>query len=384
MSQQLLAQHLPGPLLLGQQTGSFLPTALASYFLLLAWASILGWVFVARHYVLRGQMLPMEQRDAAPWGILEVGLLVCGWFLSQVVGLVVAGLLGGFTIGENIGLSRLIGSQGALLIAVPAAVHWGAMLLMLCWLRRFASWTDLGLSRKNVLNDIALGGAAFVLIVPPVLVIQNILVAAFPAEAEHPFIEVLRSKSDPSLIAAICFAAVASAPVLEEFMYRVVIQGWLERALMGARSGGCESQGNTESQGDTESDGNTGDGPLKATEEALDYNASELGGAGRVVYGERPVSDDPYESPRETRDTGAMTPSLPRPISAAAIVVSSLLFAGVHIGQGTAPISLFFLAIGLGYLYQRTHRVLPCIVVHFLLNAQTMAILLLNVFFGES
>jgi membrane protease YdiL (CAAX protease family) len=33
------------------------------------------------------------------------------------------------------------------------------------------------------------------------------------------------------------------------------------------------------------------------------------------------------------------------------------------------PIPLFVLALGLGYLYRQTHRILPCIVVHLLLNA---------------
>jgi hypothetical protein len=54
------------------------------------------------------------------------------------------------------------------------------------------------------------------------------------------------------------------------------------------------------------------------------------------------------------------------------LLVSSGLFAMAHYNHGPDPIPLFFLAVGLGYLYQRTHRVLPCIVVHFLVNATTM------------
>ena len=50
------------------------------------------------------------------------------------------------------------------------------------------------------------------------------------------------------------------------------------------------------------------------------------------------------------------------------------MFASMHIGHGPAPIPLFFLGIGLGYTYQRTHRVLPCIVTHALFNALNLLV----------
>ena len=55
------------------------------------------------------------------------------------------------------------------------------------------------------------------------------------------------------------------------------------------------------------------------------------------------------------------------------IILSSLLFAMMHIGQGAAPIPLFLLALVLGYLYQRTHRIWPSMAAHLLLNAYSIA-----------
>jgi membrane protease YdiL (CAAX protease family) len=59
-------------------------------------------------------------------------------------------------------------------------------------------------------------------------------------------------------------------------------------------------------------------------------------------------------------------------------VLTSLLFALVHLGQGPAPISLFFLALGIAYLYRQTGSIWPGIIVHFTLNAlsTTMAIVM--------
>ncbi|HWB14299.1 MAG TPA: JDVT-CTERM system glutamic-type intramembrane protease [Pirellulales bacterium] len=60
------------------------------------------------------------------------------------------------------------------------------------------------------------------------------------------------------------------------------------------------------------------------------------------------------------------------------VLVSSLIFALMHLGHGTDPIPLFFLALALGYLYQRTHRLLPSVTVHFCLNACSFLMLCLS------
>ncbi|MEX2316482.1 MAG: CPBP family intramembrane glutamic endopeptidase [Pirellulales bacterium] len=60
------------------------------------------------------------------------------------------------------------------------------------------------------------------------------------------------------------------------------------------------------------------------------------------------------------------------------ISVSSVLFALAHAGQGSAPVALFFLAMILGYLYQRTHRIIPCIAMHAMFNLLTIVGLMLR------
>jgi membrane protease YdiL (CAAX protease family) len=80
-------------------------------------------------------------------------------------------------------------------------------------------------------------------------------------------------------------------------------------------------------------------------------------------------SDQAHDAPPEA---ATLPDWRPRPL---AIVITSFLFAGMHLGQGAAPVPLFFLALALGYLYQRTHRLLPCVTVHFCLNACSFALL---------
>ena len=54
------------------------------------------------------------------------------------------------------------------------------------------------------------------------------------------------------------------------------------------------------------------------------------------------------------------------------IGVSSAIFALLHFSHGPDWVPLLLLAAGMGYLYQRTHRLVPSLTVHGLLNAFSM------------
>ena len=62
------------------------------------------------------------------------------------------------------------------------------------------------------------------------------------------------------------------------------------------------------------------------------------------------------------------------------VTVSATLFALMHLGHGPDPVPLFFFALGVGLLYQRTHRIMPSLIVHLLLNLFTLIMLILMIF----
>ncbi|MGI9471921.1 MAG: CPBP family intramembrane glutamic endopeptidase [Rubripirellula sp.] len=61
-----------------------------------------------------------------------------------------------------------------------------------------------------------------------------------------------------------------------------------------------------------------------------------------------------------------------RPQSFWPVVLASFIFSLLHLGQGAAPIPLFLLSLGLGYLYRQTGSLTPSIVVHMVLNSLTL------------
>jgi membrane protease YdiL (CAAX protease family) len=62
------------------------------------------------------------------------------------------------------------------------------------------------------------------------------------------------------------------------------------------------------------------------------------------------------------------------------ILVSSMLFAWAHLGHGTDPFPLFVLSLFLGFVYQRTHCILPSIVLHAMFNLLSMLMFWLTMF----
>jgi membrane protease YdiL (CAAX protease family) len=229
----------------------------------------------------------------------------------------------------------------------------GPVLLLFVAATSKANASDLGLPPRTTnawLRDAGIGVfACLAAIVPVGLVIHavNWLLKLPNQLTKHPVVEML-TKSEPDLLvlAVATLMAVVVAPIAEEITFRLLLQGWLEKwedREIGWR-----------------------DSPIdpSAANEALD---AEL----------------PPDTPPEFADEASVglttvTKAPPKygiaglPYGWTPIIVSSSLFAAAHAGYGPEPVPLFVLALVLGYCYQRTHRIIPCIVAHGLFNMLSM------------
>jgi len=181
-------------------------------------------------------------------------------------------------------------------------------------------------------EDALVGLAGALMLIPPVMLIQFFVIKLVPYE--HPTLDSLIENFSFRSACWAWVAAVGVAPLAEEFFFRGVIQGWLQRSFS-------------------------------------------------------------YVEPKEVRFIGGhIDPATSTAIHAvttgqkliqdwAPIFITSIIFAGVHIGQGPAPIPLFFLSLGLGYLYRQTGSFVPCVVVHLILNAMSMTMLTLSLIYPE-
>lgn len=211
---------------------------------------------------------------------------------------------------------------------------------------------------------IGLGLVAAWLILPPTMLMMGAVSAL--QEYSHPVLDALKpSDSDAgpnfAIFAALFFTTAIVTPVVEEFWFRGLLQGGLQR-LADARTDAI-NWGMTRSSIPAETIPEETMPPLN---EAGDPFQPPQPDAGFVK--EVPVTSAGLANVADPATRSDWIPNAIWPL-----VVASLLFALMHWGQGLAPIPLFFLSLGLGYLYRQTGSLIPSIVVHFVLNGFTMS-----------
>ena len=217
--------------------------------------------------------------EPVPWNGFDVLQVLALHVVVLAVGL--AGLR------EEDGLAKLIPLE---LIAKLAATAFSIAYLS----ARGASLADLGLAPLRPAADLRIAAAGVALLVAPLFALAALLDAVVPYT--HPIIDFMTTHRDPASLALVVLSAVVAAPLAEEFFFRRVLQGWLEKILP------------------------DGDGRM-------------------------------------------------------AVALSAALFALLHLGQGLAYVPLFPLGLVLGTIARRTGSIVPCILLHALFNAVSVALL---------
>jgi hypothetical protein len=177
--------------------------------------------------------------------------------------------------------------------------------------------------------------------------------------SQHPLIETLTDPGgiDAMVMLLACASAVIVAPLCEEIAFRLLFQGWLEKWE------------------DEQLERRTAAG-------LSDQNAKIENGLNTIQSNEARVTNDPTlnfgQSSLGICDSSSVCNQRPPsglfglPHGWLPILASSLLFGLAHAGYGPEPVPLFFFGLILGYVFQRTNRILPCIVAHAFFNLVSM------------
>lgn len=330
------------------------------------------WVLAALKVAGGQPLLAWSKRRPVPWAALDqLGITVL-YVLSIVI--VQASLQKAGMLPDTDDLTKLSLADSAVLVASNMAASLGLLVVALPFiiLRTGATARDLGLVARELARDIKLGIIGFLMLAPPVYVIQGLLVY-FWQPSKHPLMEMFKASPDPGFYALLFVAAAVVAPIFEEMVFRVILQGFLEKffswrhslleLLLGIRPAPIA---------------NSAPGPV-ATDEAV-----------KVLHSGEPLAQpNPYAaSPVIIGETSTAAPLIdptvqPELLGASAwlpIALSAIIFALLHFSHGPDWVALTLLAAGMGYLYQRTHRLVPSLVVHALLNSLSMWGLWLQVY----
>ena len=319
------------------------------------------WAMIIARLTRRQPLAPLWPRRQVPWSWWLVLLAFVLYIL--VTGLILEGaqvVMYGNLNGGNQNKSQ----QLTLVLAASAIGGFVSTLLTAAVLNSAgANKIDLGLDTRWFRTDLLLGLAGFLAVLPVVFLIKWLLLPF--SQENHPLEQVMRNQPSPSMIFWITLVAVVAAPVVEEFLLRVVFQGWLERCFFRGAQPEVAQEVLVMEQPDDPTSPALFDASIPyAAPPRLEASAISVSG---------PLELNHWET--AGMETEQFVPSGWR--AAMPIVISSVLFAGMHFGHGIDPIPLFFLAVVLGWLYQRTHRLWPCVVLHTALNGLSMTMMFL-------
>lgn len=321
---------------------------------------LLCWSILVRRRVLGMPLVPCEEPPGVPWNLLHI-VMIClvylGWL--EAVNAILPTQPESAPSTASAGKSPAIpdrkqkaatepkpGTESETEFTLDARSLWldglsklagVACAILILRARAGATWRDMGLSLHQLAADARLGCWSFGLIAAPVFTIQAILTRWL--ESKHPLVESLQQNSTMSFLVLCSASAILVAPLCEEFLFRVILQGWFQSLETRLRH--AFARGNHASTVDA----SPGDAPA--------WQAPRV--ASFVARWHRAVVRLPWGLP--------------------SLIASSLLFALAHLGNGPDPIPLFVLALALGFLYQRTGRLWPSVIVHMLLNTVSMSML---------
>jgi membrane protease YdiL (CAAX protease family) len=295
--------------------------------------AFVSWMIVGTRLRRREPLLQYEPRRPVPWNGVDLLLVIAILVLTQFV--LVNGAVGiaGITLPKD--PTQYSTKEQTVLLVSQFAASLTALILAVAILRRRTAATaaDFGVGLRRLPYDASCGLVAFGAVAPVVFLLQVLLTKVIPYE--HPVINLIEKQPSVPVLAMMTLSAVVIAPVVEEFLFRGLLQGWLEKLENSLiRKNGNESNGESDSLEDSACDATTDNAVVARV----------------ALYGFSP----------------GFVP----------VVISSLLFALMHYGHGPAIIPLFLFALVLGYLYRQTHRLAPSILVHLLLNGISMLALL--------
>jgi membrane protease YdiL (CAAX protease family) len=117
---------------------------------------------------------------------------------------------------------------GVVAIVIVAAVNIGfSLILPLALASGGRAGSDFGFKTANLGNQLRVGVLYFIAAVIPMGISMFITLPLRSIQHQHSLLKLLGDSPDVTTISVIAVTAVLSAPMLEEVIFRVILQGWL-------------------------------------------------------------------------------------------------------------------------------------------------------------
>ncbi len=306
--------------------------------------SLSGWIFLGWRAVSQKQpLLRQTQSKVFPIGLFDIFLLILLWGGGQALGQLIFVWINGIPLAE-FSPAKLSASQiNNLTLTIKSCEAVGLLLAFAYLMARYRDrcgqfWTN------GPWANVKIGLIAGLLILPWILLIHMVMAQLIPYQ--HGTLRSIQEDPSSYVVFIAWSSAVIYAPIAEEFFCRIGIQSWVRRIRLQSSNEEFSSiiAGGIYKKQDEQSD----------REDDVENN-----------------DDAPSNSKKLAEELDPATESI-SPMSAVAIIVTAGFFGFLHLGQGLALVPLFVMALALGYIFEKTRSLIPCIIVHFVLNAHSM------------
>ena len=327
-----------------------------------------SWLFVLIRLVANLPLLPRVHKTRVPWGpfsVLAVGFTY--FFLQNAV--VVVYLL--YKAARNPGFHLKLQSmsfQDMMLLTTVNNLAAFVIVPVLLFLTSRARASDLGLVSKDSLKDIVRGVLGCFLLLPLIYLVMGLALLIWKPTS-HPLQNMIVANPSMKVAVLAYISAVVAAPATEELLFRGVLLAWLWK--LGTRLKRAPSPWSE--LGVTDLAEGPEFIPIEVDSAGTPYEST----APAVSFSQEYMAPAVAISP-QTEPTMVLEETPRRWVMVLANVAASALFAGLHFAQWPAPLPLFVLAMGMGYLYQRTGSLLAPIALHAVFNGLSTTLMFLS------
>lgn len=330
--------------------------------------SLASWVWIFYSRANGRALLPM-QRPWTPghWSLLDMAVIAACVVVLQVVFAQMAMQFLNIARDGEISLEAAAAGGLASVIGVGVSVLW-----IMVRYRQGPEHVGFDLpSPKRLGQGVLMGLAAL----PVVYVLMMAVSLASETDYDHPLITSATQSGTLSSYLMGFFAAAIAAPIAEEFLFRVVLQGWLQAVPFKSISANLIGWpvrlglGQASNKGES----TTVSMPLP---EITPFPTAETDSACGHEFDTEPmiVAELSNDVATPSNDLDAREPNPLTPPWWPA-VVTGILFGLAHLSYGMSFIPLSLLGILLGFVYRQTHSIWPCIAIHMMLNTLSMLML---------
>ena len=303
--------------------------ALGLITLALIGSTFAAWAWVIYRLATRQRLLPDGPPRYVPWDGRAVLALLMAYIGLQIV---VPALYVQLVLAPRPGEKAHGGPGDQLLVMILASVPFLAIGSAILARWTGANAANFGIELGRVPKEFLRGIVAWPILAPAVFGVNFLVLRILKVRVPHAVETLAGQNPGPMTWAMIFFAAVVVAPVTEEFLFRGVLLGWLNRVATGRKT------------------------------------------ADRMI-----VDDLPDTSQASINGDVSVDP--PVAFEGFRLLMANLLvsfvFAALHGQVWPTPIPLFVLAMALGTIYQRTGSLIAPIALHMTFNGISTAMLYL-------